>query len=77
MTISSKKRRHPQFSGVVRNVGGKKWASCKKVATRRPDGGGESLKISGAKKHRNILVQMFYFLCKEGQMEERNLWCKA
>ena len=30
-----KKVKHPQFSGVVRNVGEKKWLQGKKVATRR------------------------------------------
>ena len=35
MIICSKKEQHPQFSGVVRNVGEKKWLQRKKEGRKR------------------------------------------
>ena len=53
--ICSKNRTHPQFSGVVRNVGEKKWLQRKKVATKR--GGGKRGNLS------RYAAQTMYNLC--------------
>ena len=90
MIICSKNRTHPQFSGVVRNVGEKKWLQRKKVATKR--GGGkrgnlsryvpQTMYIFGAyyckKRQRNgayILLLSFLVQKSKGQVkEERSIY---
>ena len=67
--MCNKKWTHPKFSGVVRNVGEKKWFPRKKAATKRGGAGaggaqllkalegGESLKIY----HQEMLGHSFAF----------------